>query len=388
MSDAPAFSLDELLQPLAEPGPSGIRLRTRDSVQPELRDLIGQAKKALEKEKKASESGNDPSLAGMSEWLAVKEQGEKLLKETSKDLEVAALMVAAAVRTDGLSGLSSGMELVAELVERYWTDMFAAAQAAAQGDEPPPDDEAIATDMLRLLDQWKEVLPAPIARIPITEGTDAGSYALWQYEQAVAAEKLSPEEREKRKAVSVGRIAQSASQTARKDPAYFARLCAQLDAACEQADRIEAAFQTHLSNGLVGLGPSMTRVKERLDDIKRCLAHVAKDFLAPPGQTGGGGTGLAAVTNGSVQAAGPAGEPQNREDAFRQLSSIADFFARTEPLSLLAEQIRQVVKRGRCSPEKYYAQLIDNEDTLRQFFRLVGIQPSSDESGDTSSDSE
>jgi type VI secretion system protein ImpA len=324
----------------------------------------------------------------MSEWLAVKEQGEKLLRETSKDLEVAALMVSAAVRTDGLPGLVSGLELVAELVDRYWPEMFATAQAAAQNEQPPPDDEAIATDMLRLLDQWKEVLPGPIARIPITEGSDAGSYALWQYEQAVAAEKLSPEEREKRKAVTVGRISQSASQTARRDGNYFPNLCAQLEEAGKQADRVEAAFQTHLSNGLVGLGPSLTRVKERLDDIKRCLAHVAKDYLVPAGQPASGTSQNAASTpSGNAAAAGPAGEPQNRDEAFRQLSQIADFFARTEPLSLLAEQIRQVVKRGRSSPEKYYAQLIDNEDTLRQFFRLVGIQPSSEESEDTSSES-
>ena len=30
--------------------------------------------------------------------------------------------------------------------------------------------------------------------------------------------------------------------------------------------------------------------------------------------------------------------------------------------------------RGHLAPDKYYSELIDNEDTLKQFFRLVGIR--------------
>ena len=46
MSDAQPFAIENLLEPLAEPGPSGIRLRTSDNVHPELRELISQTKKA------------------------------------------------------------------------------------------------------------------------------------------------------------------------------------------------------------------------------------------------------------------------------------------------------------------------------------------------------
>jgi type VI secretion system protein ImpA len=381
MSDAQAFSIDELLRPLDEPGPAGIRLRTSDTVHPELRELMSRAKKALESEKKASDAGNDPSVAGMGDWSTVKELGEKLLSSTAKDLDVAALMVAAAVRTDGLAGLVGGLELVAGLVDRFWPDIFAAARAAAEAEGGPVDEEQIVLDLTKMIDQWKSGLPGPISWIPLTEGSDAGSYALWQYEQAVQAEKLSPEEREKRKASTIARLMQSAAQTAQRNRSYFPQLMTQLEEVSAKSSQLESAFQKHLSNGLQGLAPSLIRVRERVDDIKRCLTHIAKDYLTPPAQAASV-TGTAA--GGSPLAQGPAGEPQGREEAFRQLSQIADFFARTEPLSLLAEQIRQVVKRGRSSPEKYYAELIDNEDSLRQFFRLVGIKPAQDESSDGS----
>ena len=40
----------------------------------------------------------------------------------------------------------------------------------------------------------------------------------------------------------------------------------------------------------------------------------------------------------------------------------------------------EVVRRGRLSPDKYYKDLIDDETTLRQFFRIVGVTPSDEES--------
>jgi type VI secretion system protein ImpA len=158
-------------------------------------------------------------------------------------------------------------------------------------------------------------------------------------------------------------------------------LLGSLDRAAKAAEKVESAFQDKLDGALAMHAPSLGKVKERLEDIKRCLHHTGKDAIETLLAAGADpGTGQAA---GAAAAGGGAalGELTNRDQAFRELSRIADFFARTEPLSLLAEQIRQVVHRGRLSPDKYYKDLIDNEDTLRQFFRLVGIRPSSDDQG-------
>jgi type VI secretion system protein ImpA len=145
-----------------------------------------------------------------------------------------------------------------------------------------------------------------------------------------------------------------------------------LDRSIAAAARLEEVFQNQLPSELSMHAPSLGKVRERLDEIQRCLQHTGKDviasLLASP-ETGAEGAAGGAVT-------APAGQFTDREQAFRELSRIADFFARTEPLSLLAEQIRLIVYRGRLSPERYFKELIDSEDTQRQFFRLVGIKPS------------
>ena len=63
-----------------------------------------------------------------------------------------------------------------------------------------------------------------------------------------------------------------------------------------------------------------------------------------------------------------------RDDAFRILLAVADFFERTEPQSLLPAQIRRVVRWGRLTPQELFAELLEDAGALEQMCKLVGIQ--------------
>jgi len=375
MSDANVLPIEELLAPLAGDSPAGKNLRAEDSIDPALRIVRDLAKDAVKKERDAGNAGEDPSFAGLAEWRSASEESQTILREVSKDVEVAAIIVEASVRTDGLAGLASGLELVAGLAEQYWTDILERAKSGAA----EPNEEEIVQTLLIRPNQWSEALFLPIARVPLTSGGNEGDFAYWQYEQAVQAEKLSPEERDKRKAISVDQFSRAVISTATSRPNEILALLANLDRARTAAERVEAAFQDRLEGALSLHAPSLGKIKERLEDIKRCLHHSGKEVLEALLAAGSEPAAGVAV-GGGAQAGGGLGELTNRDQAFRELSRIADFFARTEPLSLLAEQIRQVVRRGRLSPDKYYKDLIDDENTLRQFFRIVGVTPSDEES--------
>ena len=380
MPDATTLPLEELLAPLPGDSPIGGNLRADDTIDPALRSIRDLAKQATYKERKAGDAGEDPTYAALSDWQQIVDESQQVLREASKDLEVSALLVEALVRTSGLAGLADGLTLAAELSERYWTDILSRARAAF----PEPDDEAIVGDLLGRMNKWNDSLPLPIVRVPLTSGGD-GSYALWQYEQGVEADKgnLPPEEREVRKIVSIEQFSTSVVSTATSQPAEIRELFKNLARAKAQAERIESLFQERLEGDLANHVPGLGKVKDRLDDIQRCLQHTGGSALAAAiadeGEAAGGPDGEAAAAAGGG-ASGKPGELTTREQAFQELSRIADFFARTEPLSLLAEQIRQIVHRGRLPADAYYKDLIDDENTLRQFFRLVGIKPPGDES--------
>jgi type VI secretion system protein ImpA len=79
-------------------------------------------------------------------------------------------------------------------------------------------------------------------------------------------------------------------------------------------------------------------------------------------------------------------QPSGREDAFRTLESIALFFERTEPQSLVPAQLRKAIRWGRMSPAQLYSELIEDSSVREQIFKVVGISDKSEESGADSSD--
>jgi len=373
MSDNESVLPSNMREPIAESPPIGRRLRTEEGVDPELRNLLDKAREARTLERTAENNGEDPSIAGISEWQVVKEQATHILANVSKDIEVAAALVEALVRTDGFLGLGSGIELLGGLVSDSWPDLVTRAT-----NSPDDDADEIVSSLVRPIDQLNAVLPVPLARLPLTDGGDAGSYALWQYDQA--GQNMTPEERERRKAITQDQFARSVKLTAAAKPRYFSDLAAVIRRSIEAAESAERALDEKVP---VGQAPSLSPVRERLDDVIRCLKNTASAYLEVPAAAAGNGAPGATAAAGGVGGAGT-GELVTREQAFQELSRIADFFARTEPLSLLAEQIREVVRRGHLTADKYYKELIDNEDTLKQFFRLVGIRASEAESSSDS----
>ena len=70
-----------------------------------------------------------------------------------------------------------------------------------------------------------------------------------------------------------------------------------------------------------------------------------------------------------------AGRIQSREDAFRSLLQVAEFFKRTEPHSPISYALEQAVRWGRMPLPDLLAELIPEEAARLQLFKLVGISP-------------
>ena len=88
-------------------------------------------------------------------------------------------------------------------------------------------------------------------------------------------------------------------------------------------------------------------------------------------QAAGGTEATPAASSESTDATG---SPVGREEAFRQLEKIAAYFERHDPHSLLATQIRNVVRLGRLPLPDYYKELISDGSALQTLFKFVGIE--------------
>src|SRR5262249_58644154 len=66
---------------------------------------------------------------------------------------------------------------------------------------------------------------------------------------------------------------------------------------------------------------------------------------------------------------------RTRDDAFRRLLEVADFFRRTEPQSVVPHALEQVVRWGRMSLPELLVELIPEEAPRKGLFKQVGIRP-------------
>ena len=88
-----------------------------------------------------------------------------------------------------------------------------------------------------------------------------------------------------------------------------------------------------------------------------------------------GGSTQVAEAGGSAAtpAAANAGKVVTRDDAFRLLLQVAEFFRKTEPHSPVSYSLEQAVRWGRMSLPELLADLIGDSSARDEYFKRVGI---------------
>jgi type VI secretion system protein ImpA len=77
---------------------------------------------------------------------------------------------------------------------------------------------------------------------------------------------------------------------------------------------------------------------------------------------------------GVTTSLGSLGNLNRREDAFRVLEQVADFFRRTEPHSPVSYCVQQAVRWGRMPLNELLTELISDDNVRKDMFRWTGIQ--------------
>jgi type VI secretion system protein ImpA len=118
--------------------------------------------------------------------------------------------------------------------------------------------------------------------------------------------------------------------------------------------------------------PPTSQITTTLQACLEAAGDIGKKWRdGPPAAIGENGQGE--YTVGTTKQAGTSFGLSTRDDAFRILLSVADFFERTEPQSLIPAQLRRVVEWGKLAPQELFARVIEDTSALEQMYKLVGI---------------
>jgi type VI secretion system protein ImpA len=145
----------------------------------------------------------------------------------------------------------------------------------------------------------------------------------------------------------------------------YRQLVTVIDTKCAEAGR--GRFESLPSSALV------KRLTEAVDQVKLLTADLFPDAPESASSAEEQTTAEAAAAGETAAPRVASGAIRNREDAFRELGKVAEYFRRNEPHSPVSFALEQVIRWGRMSLPELMQELIPNEDARHDMFRLTGI---------------
>jgi type VI secretion system protein ImpA len=340
------------------------------------------------------------------DWKGVERLAGEALRERSKDLRMAAWVVEAWTRLDGLAGLARGVELLTGLIERWGPELH---PRFGEDDTEPQDDPALRNAALGTLESS---LSLALARLPLTRpggpGGEDGEGLTWgDWKRALYLENLGaahPEAAAEAGGITRERFLASVGLTpdgfypplALRADACRAGLEALAKLADESYGRDAPAFGA-VREELEGIGRLARRLAaERGEEVRAESPEVpaesggsapAADRTDPddPGQgedtmsVDDPAAGTSAVpARGGEAADEPSGAAlpvaiTTRAEAYRALDQAAELLLRVEPHSPVPYLVKRAVRWGGLSLSELYGELFQIAEP-NVVFRLLGIQ--------------
>ncbi len=372
MVDFPdGFDLDALLEPIPGEVPQGVDIREDFSSQSpynRLRDARSDARDAEKMLDNRDPNAGDPAPM----WRVVREIGLKTLKETSKDLEVAAWLTEAYVRSHGLAGLAAGASLIKGLVEQYWDGLF-----------PLPDDYGIETRVAPVTGlngrDGGGSLIQPLYKLLFFDRPDGTPVTFFAFQSSEQLASLPQERRDAR--IKAGAIPFEDLEKEARGPglATLGRLRDQASAALAAWEAMANLLDEKASEE----PPSTSHVRDMLRQIHAAAVRYAPAPEQPAeaeAETVVDGTVVAAEGGAVAGAAGfsnTAARTVTRDDALKTLENIATWFRRTEPASPLAYTLDDAIRRAKLTWPELLEEVVPDANVRQAILNSLGIRPAS-----------
>lgn len=295
------------------------------------------------------------------DWSGFVRACEGHLAKKVKDLWVCAWYAEALLIRDGFQGLAQGLDLAKRMIEEMWDSI-----------EPNPAGEDGVADTVKMfagLNNGSAFIDR-IKMTPISEATgDHGALTV------ATMDDVGDDVR--------ARLTSSTGADFQEPLGEGIRAC------IANFDMLSELFKEKCGDD----APPSAKVRETLNNcLNRILEiypslEIVEESVAEEGEDGE--TGLVQNNGEAAIGVGALGTNhshiQNREEAFKLLERVSQFFRENEPSSPVSYALIQAVRWGRMSLPDLINDLVDDGDAKSQIFRVTGIK-SSGESGDEYSD--
>jgi len=361
MPSSAATLFDAILAPLAQDGPCGPALRY-DPVFTEIR-------LAREEDDPSLPMGQWERPLKRADWAAIAHLCSDMLATRSKDVQIAAWLVEAMLRRDGLAGLCDGLHLFEALLRRYWPQLHPVI-----GDDGDLDARLAPFEWLNESVGTSVRLHAVLLVLDLDKPMQL-TLAAWE---RMTAQELAPEA----PAASRGKPVPGEPEPTRADIAATALGMwpdvAQAGAWVEECLDALQSIGAFLAAQLADQAPGLGKLEAALEGAARMLSHLSAagatdqaDGDVPEHE----GAPMVTASPAPVAAVTPAGPHwRNRAEAYATLEALADYLSAVEPHSPTPFLIRRAVNWGRMSLPEVIAEIIREEGDVSRLFNVLGIK--------------
>lgn len=355
--------LDSYLEPIPGDDPAG-RSVIYDNIYDEIKD---------------ARRSDDPQLPQgvwetelkRADWKEVEELCTRVLKEQSKDIQVAAWLTEAWLHRYGYSGFAAGLELMHSLSGAYWEGLY-----------PRIEEEDIEFRIGPYV--WlNDRLSIEAKLLPVTSPTtsDARTYCMNDRERGDQLENLSRRDGQAaNRAEAGGAVTREMFLTsvALTTGEFYVRLWKDSSRAYAAAEELDEFLDDNAGSAAPGLG--------RLKDALKNVMLFAQRTMAEKGETprydddgedddeesdGHGFVPDADMEDDMVSGDGPI---TSRAQAYKMLDAAADYLLRAEPHSPAPYLVKRAVTWGRMPLQDLLTELLQDGTDRVQLYKLLGMK--------------
>ncbi|MCF6324989.1 MAG: type VI secretion system protein TssA [Gammaproteobacteria bacterium] len=362
MASPAIIDIDELLKPISEERPVGENLRLNNTPASQYSTIkdARNAARAAERKNMFDDSNTEAS----EHWKKIITLAPQILTSEAKDLEIASWYTEALIRKSGFAGLRDGFTLLRQLVEQYWE----------AGLYPAADEDGIETRVAPISGLNGEgsdgVLLAPIRRTEITDDFVPGPFSLWQYKQAIDLSRMTDDNERGQQASKIGFSMEDIGNVVEQSSSdYFVNLRDDITICLTEYRALSELLITHCSHD----APATNKIIELLEETLNAVNHIAKHKYPVEEEAVSDDSPEEAHTS-STSSPAQKGPISSRDEAFRQLKSISDFFRGTEPHSPISYVLDKAVRWGDMPLDELMSELIPDRSSRATYSSLTGVK--------------
>jgi len=350
------FEIEDLLEPISDENKAGpdLRFDAGDLTFQTLKEFSTAVEPAIAEGDEGTEA-NWPGVVG----LCI-----SALREKSKDLELMTALAEGWVRSEGMAGLSHGLEFILRGMETYWDSMHPGVD---------PDDGEIS---LALRARWLNWLDLPkgylqaVKQGPLLPVATGGAYTWLDHENSALLDDatVAPERRQELVDAGVVSAGEWESTLGSVGTETIRDLANHLERGLETVKALEA-FCRERFDPEDEEPPDFYKLANLIEEMHGYFrAQVGEDEPASAGEAAVGGSGGAAAVAG--------GPINTREQAIRQLQEVGEYFRRAEPHSPISYLVARAVKWGSMPLDKLFQDVVRNDDVIEHIWETLGLDGS------------